>query len=133
MGATTAGAVIGVGIRRGDALGPFIGAGRMLLSTPGGLVPLPWLAFLSGMVLHAILMLAVGGIFALFAARARGPLLAGSAAAYAVLVYLVVRWMGWRALGAFGAIPASLPQWIFLLALLAAALIAGIRWSRVSP
>lgn len=132
MGATTAGAVIGVGIRRGDALGPFIGAGRMLLSTPGGLVPLPWLAFVGGILLHLVLMLAIGGVFALIAARARGPVLALSAAGYAVLVYVAMNWMGWRALGAFGAIPASQPQWIFLLALLAAALIAGVRWSRVS-
>ena len=132
VGATTAGAVIGVGLRHGDALEPFMIAGHALLSTSSGLVPLPWLALAGGLALHLMLMLVVGGLFALVALRARGPVLALGAASYAVCVALAAQWMGPAALGAFGALLSTRPQWIFLMALLASALIAGVRWSRVS-
>lgn len=130
--AATAGAVVGIGLRRGDALGPFIGAGRILLSTSRGLVPLPWLAFVGGVAQHVVLMLFVGGLFALIAVRARGVVLAVAAALYAALVALGVSSLGNSALGAFGTLAASGAQWFFLLALLAAALFTGVLWSRVS-
>jgi hypothetical protein len=107
-------------------------AGQALLSTSSGLVPLPWLALAGGLALHLMLMLVAGGLFALVALRARGPVLALGAASYAVCIALAAQWVGPSALGAFGTLLSTRPQWIFLMALIAFALMAGVRWSRVS-
>ncbi len=132
-GAATAGAVIGVGLRRGDMLGPFMNAGRALLSLPSGLTPLPWLALVSGLVLHTVVMLVIGGTFALVASRFRGVVLAAAAALYTTGFALLAETLGIRVFGAFGSLAASRVQWLSFLAILAVALIAGVRWSRVSP
>lgn len=131
-GAATAGAVIGVGLHRGDALGPFMNAGRSLLTFPSGLTPLPWLALVSGLMQHAVVMLFVGGIFALVAGRSRGVVLTAAATLYTSGFALLAESFGVRVLGAFGSLAASRVQWLSFLAILAVALIAGVRWSRVS-
>jgi hypothetical protein len=130
VGAATGGAVIGMGLRRGDALGPFMNVGRALLTTSSGLVPLPWLAFVGGVALHVVLMLVVGGLFALLALRAHGALLGLSAALYAALVAFAANALGSGAMGAFGILPVSRAQSLFLMALLAAALFAGVSEAR---
>lgn len=130
VGAATGGAVIGMGLRRGDAFAPFVNVGRALLTTSSGLVPLPWLAFVGGVTLHVVLMLMVGGLFALLALRARGALLGGAAALYAALVAVAANALGSRAMGAFGVLPVSRVQSTFLMALFAVALFAGVVWSR---
>lgn len=130
VGAATAGAVVGVGLRSGDALAPFLNAGRALLTTSSGLVPLPWLALVGGVALHVMLMLAVGGLFALLALGARGAMLGVLAALYAALLAFAARRLGAGAMGAVGFLPLSQAQSIFLMALLAAALFAGVTWAR---
>jgi hypothetical protein len=119
-----------MGLRRGDAFAPFVNVGRALLTTSSGLVPLPWLAFVGGVTLHVVLMLIVGGLFALLALRARGALLGGAAALYAALVAVAANALGSRTMGAFGVLPVSRVQSTFLMALFAVALFAGVVWSR---
>lgn len=130
VGAATGGAVVGVGLGRGDALGPFMTIGRALLTKSNGLVPLPWLAFVGGVALHVALMLAVGGLFALLALRARGAVLGVSAALYAALLAFAANALGSGAMGAVGFLPLSRAQSVFLMALFAVALFAGVTWAR---
>lgn len=130
VGAATGGAIVGIGLRRGDALAPFMNAGRALLTMPNGLVPLPWLALVGGVALHVMLMLTVGGLFALVALRARGVLLGLLAALYAALLAFAAKELGSGAMGAVGFLPLSRAQAVFLMALFAAALFAGLSWAR---
>jgi len=121
-----------MGLRRGDALGPFMNVGRALLTTSSGLVPLPWLALVGGVTLHPALMLLVGGVFAFLALRTRGVLLGAAAVLYAALVAVAANATGSGVLGAFGVLPASRVQSMFLMALFAVALFAGVTWARAS-
>jgi hypothetical protein len=130
--AATAGAVVGIGLRRGSAAEPFLALGQALLSTRGGLVPLPWLAFVGGFAVHAAIMLALGGAFALATSRWAGAKLATAAVACVLMISVIAWRAGPLTLGVYGGVAASQAEWVFLMVLLAVALYAGARTSRVS-
>jgi hypothetical protein len=103
-----------------------------MLTTSSGLVPLTWLAFTGGLLMHLVWMTGWGIAFALIARdwpRVRVALLA--VAFVAMLGFIVSSPMP-RALGVVGIASLTFPQLAFVLGLMAIALFAGVRLAPVS-
>lgn len=129
--AATIGAVIGLGLRHGLALRPFMSAGRALLARVGLAAPTTAAAAVVGLVLVAGAVVVLGVCFTVVAAPLRGVrllmvaiLFAGigcAVSAYVVPSILVL---------STGAVLGT-AQRLFICALLAAGLVAGMRLARL--
>ena len=131
-GATTAGVLVGLGMRHGRALEPFFVQGRAFLSTLGGEAPPSMLAVGVGILVHCIWMMLWGVSFSMIATRMRGFALVLTALLFVVVIGVLASTIVPGALGAAGMALLSTPQTIFLLLLLGGALIAGVRAMRPS-
>lgn len=130
--AATAGALVGLGLRHDAALQPFLAAGRAFLSTSSGLVPLAWLAILGGLLLHVVWMTAWGLAFTLLSWKRSGRRKAIMAVGLVTLLGLLMTMRMPSALGVVGSAALTVPQLIFVLALMVIALLAGARLAPVS-
>ncbi|MGQ0765765.1 MAG: hypothetical protein ACT4OZ_08880 [Gemmatimonadota bacterium] len=130
--AATAGALVGLGLRHEAALQPFLNAGRAFLSTSSGLVPLAWLALIGGLMLHFAWMTAWGIAFTILSWRSSGRRKAITAVVLVTLLGLLVTMRTPSLLGVVGSAALTVPQLVFVLALMAIALLAGARLAPVS-
>jgi hypothetical protein len=130
--AVTAGALVGLGMRHEAALQPFLQAGRSLLTTSSGLVPLAWLALAGGLAIHLAWMTAWGLAFTLLAPNWPRSRLALFAVGFVAVLGVTASLRMPRALGVVGMASLTAPQLAFVLALMAAALFAGVRLAPVS-
>ncbi len=133
--AATAGVLVGLGARHGDALTPFFLSGRSLLAALTGALAPPVLATLTGLLVHAFWMLVWGVCFSLVAASLRGLRLAVAAAVCAIAVRVLGATVLPGALGAGALASLNAPQMWFLLTLFALSLFVGMRladggWAR---
>jgi hypothetical protein len=131
-GATTAGVLVGLGLRHGRALEPFFVQGRAFLSMIGGQFPPSVLAVGVGIVVHFVWMFLWGVCFSIVATELRGGALVGAGVLFVVLIGALASTIVPGALGAAGMALLSTPQTILLLILLGGALIAGVRVMRPS-
>jgi hypothetical protein len=125
--AATAGVIVGLGVRHGEALTPFFLTGRSLLATLTGALAPPVLATVAGLLVHAFWMLLWSVCFTLVAASLRGMRLALAAALCAVVVRALGATVLPGALGAGALASLSAPQTWFLLTLFALSLFVGTR------
>src|SRR6476469_5206384 len=83
--AATIGAVIGLGIRHGLALRPFMSAGRALLERLGVVVPTGFVATTIGLALIATAIIVLGVCFTVVAAALRGLRLLATAIVFGAI------------------------------------------------
>lgn len=129
-GATSAGVLSGLGMRHGVAFTPFEIFGRAFAARFAGVVLAPPVATAVGVVLHVTCMVLWGVCFALFAARLRGGALLTAAILFAAFIGAIGATVAPGALGAAGVASLTIAQTVFLLALLALTLAAGMRVAR---
>jgi hypothetical protein len=120
--AATAGAIVGLGLRHGDALGPFTLAGRTVVGAAPTIV-----AAVAGAGLHLGWMVVWGACFTLVAAALRGPKLLVAAALFATGVWALSTYVLPGVAPAARAAGLSIPQSVFLHLLLALGLASGMR------
>jgi hypothetical protein len=128
--ATTAGAIVGLGVRHRATLDPFLLTGRATLSGSAGMIAPTAIATVFGVVVHAVWMILWGLCFSALATPLRfGPrlLLAVLIAAVAGLLSATI---APSAIGAGALAVQTRAQTYLLLALLAASLLFGIRIAR---
>ena len=128
--ATSAGVLVGLGMRHGAAFAPFEILGRSFAARFAGIVPAAPLATVLGVVLHVLWMMLWGMCFALFAARLRGGALLTAAVLFAGFIGALGATVAPGALGAGAVASLTVAQTVFLLALLALTLAAGMRFAR---
>ncbi|MEO6446043.1 MAG: hypothetical protein ABIZ91_10880 [Gemmatimonadaceae bacterium] len=132
-GATTAGALVGLGLRHAAAAAPFEAGGRALLqSWHVGFVAAP-VAIVTGFAAHLLWMTLWGVCFARAATQLRGPALAAGAVIFVALIGALSATIVPGALGAAAPAALTLAQTLFFLALLAAGLTAGVSLARKLP
>ena len=129
-GATTACVLVGLGVRHGTAVEPFLVQGRAFLSILGGNAPPSVVAVGVGILVHFTWMLLWGVCFSAVATSLRGFALVATATLFVLLVGALASTIVPGAPGAAAMAPLSTPQTIFLLILLGGALIAGVRAMR---
>lgn len=126
-GAATIGVLIGLGLRHGSALAPFQLYGRMTSAALTGFVPSPTVAVVVGLAGHLYWMVVLGTGFALVA---RSPRLVPLTIA-ALLCSAIAGWLAMRMLpsllGAAAVASLTTGQLLFFQAVLALALVAGMR------
>jgi hypothetical protein len=128
--AATAGVLVGLGLRHGAALTPFVLYGRAVLASVTGLLAPPALATVIGFIGHAFWMLLWGVCFSVVAAPLRAPQLALAAAMFATILGLLSATLLPSALGAGAMASLSGIQTAFFLFLMAGALYLGMRLAR---
>lgn len=129
-GATSAGVLVGLGMRHGAAFAPFGILGRAFAARFAGIVPATPFATVLGVVLHFLWMVLWGVCFALFAARLRGGALLTAAVLFAGFIGAIGATVAPGALGAAAVASLTIAQTVFLLALLALTLAAGMHFAR---
>jgi hypothetical protein len=130
--AATIGAVIGLGLRHGLALRPFMAAGRALLEQLG-IAGSASASTVVGLAMVACAIIVLGVCFTVVAAPLRGLRLLGvaimfGAIAWSVSAFVVPSIPAWSS----GAVLGS-AQRVFIFGMLTIALVAGIRLARSSP
>ena len=130
--AATIGAVIGLGLRHGLALRPFMAAGRALLEQLG-IAGSASASAVVGLATVACAIIVLGVCFTVVAAPLRGLRLLGvaimfGAIAWSVSAFVVPSIPAWSS----GAVLGS-AQRVFIFGMLTIALVAGIRLARSSP
>jgi hypothetical protein len=129
--AATIGAVIGLGLRHGLALRPFMAAGRALLEQLG-IAGSASASAVVGLAMVACAIIVLGVCFTVVAAPLRGLRLLGvaimfGAIAWSVSAFVVPSIPAWSS----GAVLGS-AQRVFIFGMLTIALVAGIRLARSS-
>jgi hypothetical protein len=129
--AATIGAVIGLGLRHGLALRPFMAAGRALLEQLG-IAGSASASTVVGLAMVACAIIVLGVCFTVVAAPLRGLRLLGvaimfGAIAWSVSAFVVPSIPAWSS----GAVLGS-AQRVFIFGMLTIALVAGIRLARSS-
>jgi hypothetical protein len=119
-----------MGLRHDSAFAPFQIAGRAVVAALTGLIAPPLPATLFGVATHVAWMILWGICFSVVATQLRGAGLAAAAAVFAALVGLLATRFLPGALGAGVIAATTIPQTLFLLALFAVALVAGMRLAR---
>jgi hypothetical protein len=125
--AATGGAVVALAWRAGSAARPFVELGRAVVGAAA-----PSTAALLGVGLHVAMSVAWGLLLAAAAHRARGLALLGASALVALLAAVVHSAVlpAFRLGFGLGVFPLHGPPLVFLYALFALALAAGIRLAR---
>jgi hypothetical protein len=126
--ATTAGAIIGLGLRHGAAVDPFTLTGRPLVGAAPVLV-----ATIAGFALHFGWMLVWGACFTLVAASLRGGRLAAAAIVFAIALWGLSNYLVPSAEPATRAAALTAPQSLFVHLLLALGLASGMRLAQEHP
>jgi len=129
--AATIGAVIGLGLRHGLALRPFISAGRALLERIG-VAGTPPASAVVGLTMAACAIIVLGVCFTVVAAPLRGLRLLGvaivfGAIAWSVSAFVMPSILAWSSGGVLGS-----AQRLFIFGMLTIALVAGMRLARSS-
>jgi len=129
--AATIGAVIGLGLRHGLALRPFMSAGRALLERLG-IAGTASASAVVGLMMAACAIIVLGVCFTVVAAPLRGLRLLGvaimfGAIAWSVSAFVIPSILAWSS----GAVLGS-AQRVFIFGMLTIALVAGIRLARSS-
>jgi len=127
--AATIGAVIGLGLRHGLALRPFISAGRALLERIG-VSGTPSASAVVGLSMAACAIIVLGVCFTVVAATLRGLRLLGvaivfGATAWSVSAFVVPSILAWSSGAVLGG-----AQRVFIFGMLTIALVAGMRLAR---
>jgi hypothetical protein len=92
--AATVGVLVGFGRSRGAALQPLNSIAHQFFGTRALLMQgFDWVITPAALLLHLAVLIVLGGIFSLFAARLRGVRLVGAAIAYVGVIWLVNRLM----------------------------------------
>jgi hypothetical protein len=128
--ATTAGVIVGLGLRQRAALEPFLMTGRAALSGTAGLGVPGAFATMFGVIVHVVWMLVWGVCFSIIATPLRGAQRLAVAIAVAALAGLLSATIAPGAMGAGALAVQTRPQTIFLLVLFTASLLFGIRLAR---
>jgi hypothetical protein len=129
--ATTAGALVGLGLRHGAAAQPFLLTGRAFADSTLRTEASPLVAAILGVGVHAFWMILWGVCFAALVpppTRVRGVVVA---ALLAALVGVLASSFLPGALGAAALAALTVPQTVFLLTLFGLSLVFGARVSRV--
>lgn len=126
-GAATAGALVGLGLRHGVALDPFLFAGRSAIGAAG-----PVLATIVGVLMHLAWMLVWGACFTVVAAPLRGARLALAALAFAAVVWTIATYALPEASPAVRFAGLTTAGTVFVYLVLAAALVPGMRLARLT-
>jgi hypothetical protein len=128
--AATIGAIIGLGLRHGLALRPFISSGRSLLATLGvGHLP-AGPALLVGLVMFVAAIIVLSVCFTVVAAPLRGARLFAVAILFAAIACAVSLYVVPTILVSSPGAVLGTAQRVFVCALLALALLAGMRLAR---
>lgn len=130
--AATIGALIGLGLRHGLALRPFVSTGRAVLDAigmtgVGGAVPV-----IVGLVLVAAAIIVLGVCFTIVAAPLRGARLLLAACVFGAIGWAVSTYVVPSILASSGGTQLGTAQQIFICVLLSLALVAGMRLARAS-
>lgn len=130
--AATIGAVIGLGLRHGLALRPFLTAGRALLERLGLEAARTGMATLAGVALVVAAIILLGVCFTFVAAPLRGLPLFTTALLFGVIAWVVSAYVVPSILVLSGGTVLGTAQRVFVCALLAVGLAAGMRLARPS-
>lgn len=125
--AATSGTVVGLGLRDGSALMPFVLLGRSLFARVTGVLPQPAVALIAGIVVHTGWMVVWGVCFTVVAARLRWPRVLIAALLVSVIAGLLARRLWPFALGAAAMASLSAPETFLYLVLLGLSLATGTR------
>jgi hypothetical protein len=128
--AATIGAVIGLGLRHGLALRPFASLGRALIALGGSIAPRPAVAALVGVAIVAAAVIVLGVCFTFVAAPLRGLRLVVVAILFAAAGWAVSMYVVPSVVVLSGATVLGSAQRLFVCALLAVALVVGMRLAR---
>jgi hypothetical protein len=129
--AATIGAVIGLGLRHGLALRPFMGPGRALLEMVG-VVGTPSVTTLVGMMIVAGAIIVLGVCFTVVAATLRGLRLLGVALLFGSLAWAVSAFVVPSILALSAGTVLGDAQRVFICCTLSLALVVGMRLARIS-
>ena len=130
--AATIGAILGLGLRHGLALRPFTSIGAALLTVLGvnaerGLVPV-----IAGICLVACAIIVLGVCFTVVAAPLRGLRLLATACVFGAIGWVVATYVVPSILAPSDGAVLGTAQQVFVCALLALGLVAGMRLARPS-
>ena len=128
--AGTIGAVIGLGLRHGLALRPFMSTGRGLIDAFGFDVTSPPATALIGLALVALALIVLGVCFTLVAASLRGIGLLVAAAVFGALGWAVSVYVVPSVLVSTSGAVLGTAQRVFVCSMLALALVVGMRLAR---
>jgi hypothetical protein len=131
--AATIGAVIGLGLRHGLALRPFMSAGRGLMDALGFDVASDPTTTMVGLAVVAIAVVVLGVCFTLVAAPLRGVGLLLTATAFAAMGWAVCAYVVPSILTLTTGAVLGTAQRVFVCGMLALALVAGMRLARPDP
>ena len=120
--AATAGAIVGLGARHGAALLPFTIAGRSIVGAAPAAA-----ASMAGVALHVVWMIVWGACFTLVAAPLRGARLFIGAVVFALVVWGISTYAAPGVNPVFRVAALTTVQMIVAYALLAVALVIGMR------
>ncbi len=129
--AGTIGAVIGLGLRHGLALRPFMATGRGLIDAFGLDVTSPPATALIGLALVALALIVLGVCFTLVAASLRGIGLLVAAAVFGALGWAVSVYVVPSVLVSTSGAVLGTAQRVFVCSMLALALVVGMRLARL--
>ena len=129
--AATVGALIGLGLRHGLALHPFASLGRALLVLAGASAPRGAAATLAGLAAVAVAIIVLGVCFTIVAAPLRGVRLIAVAILFAAVGWAVSAYVVPSMLVSNGGTVLGTAQRLFVCALLAIGLLAGMRLARL--
>ena len=127
--AATIGAVIGLGLRHGLALRPFMSAGRAVLEKIG-VVGTPSLTSLVGVAMVAGAIIVLGVCFTVVAAPLRGLLLLATALAFGTIAWAVSAFVVPSILALSDGAVLGDAQRVFVFGMLSVALVVGMRLAR---
>lgn len=130
--AATIGAVIGLGLRHGLALRPFLTAGGALLALLGLDVARGAVATLTGIALVAVAIIVLGVCFTFVAAPLRGLRLFTTAIVFGAIAWAVSAYVVPSILVLSEGTVLGAAQRVFICALLAVGLAVGMRLARPS-
>jgi hypothetical protein len=128
--AATIGAVIGLGLRHGLALRPFMSAGRGLINALGLDIASDPATTIVGLAFVAIAVVVLGVCFTLVAAPLRGVGLLLTATAFAAMGWAVCAYVVPSILTLTSGAVLGTAQRVFVCGMLAVALVAGMRLAR---
>lgn len=131
--AATIGAVIGLGLRHGLALRPFMSAGRSLMNTLGVDAASDPATTMVGLAVVALAVVVLGVCFTLVAAPLRGVGLLIAATAFAAMGWAVCGYVVPSILTPTSGAVLGTAQRVFVCGMLALALVAGMRLARPDP
>ena len=128
--AVTIGAVIGLGMRHGLALRPFVAAGRAALDGLGVAAPSSGVAAALGILVHVLTVVVLGVCFTFVAAPLRGVRLLIVALLFGSVAWLLSAYVLPSILATGAGVVLGTAQRVFVFLLLALGLAVGMRLAR---